>query len=232
MIFYAILANTIATLGSANAQAPDAAAAILRAKELGSSMDFRRLEEALGKLEQDKKSDQREETEQIPTAADESRFFRNELDAARQQGLNERFALAILELARKNPTAINDPQVKNLIDVTTAEVRSFFRASNEEQQKQRVQNDLRVIAGQLRLYQSDNGFLPTREQGIDALVTEPTGDPKPRNWRQLLQRIPLDARGEPYIYRPKGNEFALSSSGADRKEGNEDDLVFNSSSQE
>jgi type II secretion system protein G len=231
MMFCAILANTIATLGSANAQAPDAEAAILRAKEAGSSMDFRRIEEALGKLEQDKESDQRKETEQIQRA-DEFRSFRHELDAARQHGLNERFAVAILELARKHPNALADPQIKNLVNVTTVEVRNFFHASNEEQRAKRVENDLRVIAGQLRIYQSDNGSLPTREQGIEALVTKPTGDPQPSNWRQLLQRVPLDAQGEPYIYRPNGNEFVLASSGPDRQEGSEDDLVFTSSAQE
>lgn len=232
MMFCAILANTIATLGHANAQALSAEAAILRAKEAGSSMDFRRIEEALGKLEQDKKGDQREETEQIQTAEEFRSFFLNELNAAMQRGLNERAVVAILELARKYPNALNDPQIKQLVDVATTEAEDFFRASNEQQRNQRVQNDLRVIARRLRTYQSDNGPLPTRQQGIDALVTKPTADPKPSNWRKLLERNPLDAWGEPYIYRPKGDGFALASSGPDREEGTDDDLVFTSSAQE
>jgi len=232
MMFCAILVNTIASLGSANAQALSAEAAILRAKEAGSSMDFRRIEEALGKIEQDKKGDQRKETEQIQTAEESRFFFLNELNAAMQQGLNERAVVAILELARKRPNALTDPQIKKLVDVATAEAEDFFRASNEQQRNQRVQNDLRVIASQLRLYQSENGSLPTREQGIEALVTKPTGDPKPSNWRKPLERNPLDAWGQPYIYRPKGNEFVLASSGPDRQEGNDDDLVFSSPAQE
>lgn len=232
MMFCAILVNTIATLGHANAQALTAEAAILRAKEAGSSMDFRPIEKALGKLEKDKEGDQQEEAEQIHPAEESRSFFLNELNLAIQQGLNERAVVAILELARKHPNALADPQIKQLVDVATAEAEDFFRASNEQQRNQRVQNDLRKIAGQLRTYQSDNGSLPTREQGIDALVTKPTTDPKPSNWRKLLERNPLDAWGEPYIYRPKGDGFALASSGSDREEGTDDDLVFTSSAQE
>jgi len=231
MILSVVAINSMATFESAEAQMPDAEAAILRAKEAGSSMDFSRLEEALGKVEQDRKRDQREETEQILTS-EEFRSFLNNVDAAMRQGLNERTVVAILELARQHPTALADPLIKNLVDAATTEARNFFRASNEEKRKKRAQNDLRVIAGQLRIYQSENGSLPTYEQGIGALVNNPTGVPAPNNWRQLLQRIPLDPWGEPYVYRPDGNEFQIASKGRDREAGNEDDLVFDSSTQE
>ena len=231
MILSVVAINSMATFESAEAQMPDADAAILRAKEAGSSMDFRGVEEALGKLELDKERTQREETNHIQDA-EASRSFLNELDAARQQGLNERFVVAILELAKKYPNALTDPKIKNLVDVATVEVQSFFRAYNEEYRTERTRNDLRKIAVQLRIYQSDNGSLPTREQGIEALVTKPTGDPKPSNWRKLLERKPLDPWGEPYVYRPQENEFALISCGPDRQEANEDDLAFNSSSEE
>lgn len=223
--------SAITSYGSAESQLPDVESAILRAKELGSSMDLKRVEEALSRLEQKKRSDQPKEAEQNQNS-DESSSFSTKLDTAKQQGLNERFVVAILELAREYPNALTDPQIKNLVDVATVEVQGFFRAYNEEYRTERTRNDLRKIAVQLRIYQSDNGSLPTREQGIGALVNNPTGVPTPNNWRQLLQRIPLDPWGEPYVYRPDGNEFQIASKGRDREEGNEDDLVFNSSSQE
>jgi type II secretion system protein G len=67
---------------------------------------------------------------------------------------------------------------------------------------------------------------------IEALVTKPTGDPEPRNWRQLLQRVPLDPWGELYIYRPQGDGFAITSKGPDRQEGNVDDVTLASSASE
>jgi type II secretion system protein G len=231
MILSVMAICSMATFESAEAQMPDADAAILRAKESGSSMDFRGVEEALGKLGQDKEHTQREETNHIHDA-EASRSFLNELAEAKQQGVNERFVVSILELAKKYPTVLADPLIKNLADAATTEAQNFFRASNEEQRKERAQSDLRTIAGQLRTYQSDNGSLPTREQGIEALVTKPTGDPEPRNWRQLLQRVPLDPWGELYIYRPQGDGFAITSKGPDRQEGNVDDVTLASSASE
>ena len=40
----------------------------------------------------------------------------------------------------------------------------------------RVQSDLQTIKTQLTLYESRNGFYPTTDQGVKALVTEPITD--------------------------------------------------------
>lgn len=231
MMLSVVAINAMATFESAEAQMPDVDAAILRAKESGSSMDFRRVEEALGKLEQPKQGDQREETDQIQTA-EASRLFLNELAAAKQLGINERFVVKIDELTHKYPDALSDATIRDLVNVARTEAQNFFRATFEEQRKKRVQSDLRLIAGQLRIYQSDNGSLPSQEQGIEALVATRTTDPKPSNWRQLLQRVPLDPWGEPYVYKPQGSEFLLVSMGPDRVEGNADDVTFTSSAHE
>jgi general secretion pathway protein G len=58
-------------------------------------------------------------------------------------------------------------------------------------------------------------------------VKTPSSDPKPRRWRQLLEKVPEDPWGMPYQYRNPGvknpNSFDLFSWGPDRKES-EDDL--------
>src|SRR5205807_1883850 len=50
----------------------------------------------------------------------------------------------------------------------------------------RVQADVQAIKTQLQLYESMNGFYPTTEQGLQALVTQPDKDPRPARWNQLL----------------------------------------------
>ena len=91
----------------------------------------------------------------------------------------------------------------------------------------RVEGDISSITTQLKTYEMENLYMPTTEQGLDALVIAPASDPKPRRWRQLLQEVPNDPWGMPYQYRnpgiknPKG--FDLFSFGPDRKES-EDDL--------
>ena len=92
----------------------------------------------------------------------------------------------------------------------------------------RVKADIQAIDMQLKLYQSMNGFLPTTEQGLQALVVRPDTDPKPTQWRQFLPKIPLDPWQNPYIYENPGkhnpNSYDLYSAGPDRKPGTDDDI--------
>lgn len=92
----------------------------------------------------------------------------------------------------------------------------------------RVKADIQAIDMQLKLYQVANGFLPTTEQGLEALVTRPDSDPKPTQWRQLLPKVPLDPWQNPYLYENPGkhnpNSYDLYSAGQDRKPGTDDDI--------
>ena len=67
----------------------------------------------------------------------------------------------------------------------------------------RVEADIQGINTQLGLYESMNGFYPTTEQGLQALVTQPNTDPKPTRWYQLYKELPKDPWGSDYIYRSK-----------------------------
>jgi len=91
----------------------------------------------------------------------------------------------------------------------------------------RVRADVQAINTQLKLYESMNGFFPTTEQGIQALVTQPTTDPKPTRWYQLFKEMPKDPWGNDYIYLAPGKKnpdsFDLYSAGPDRKPDTADD---------
>lgn len=91
-------------------------------------------------------------------------------------------------------------------------------------QENRVEADIQSISTQLRVYERMNGSLPTTEQGLKALVTEPVGEPKPKRWRQLLESVPLDPWGKEYIYRLAGVGFEVKSAGPDGAEGGGDDI--------
>jgi general secretion pathway protein G len=92
----------------------------------------------------------------------------------------------------------------------------------------RVNADIESITTQLKMYQAMNGFYPTTEQGLQALVTRPDGDPKPTQWHQLMDQVPLDPWQNPYIYENPGkhnqNSFDLYSAGANRKPGTGTDV--------
>src|SRR5712692_988679 len=86
-----------------------------------------------------------------------------------------------------------------------------------------VRADVQAIGTQLKLYESMNGFLPTTEQGLQALVTQPDTDPRPTRWYQLFKELPKDPWNNEYIYRNPGvknpNGYDLYSAGPDRKIG-------------
>src|ERR1043166_1346888 len=67
-------------------------------------------------------------------------------------------------------------------------------------QETKVKTDLQSISTQLKLYQAENGFFPTTEQGIKALVTRADSEPKPKQWRQYLTSLPRDAWQSEYVY--------------------------------
>ena len=47
----------------------------------------------------------------------------------------------------------------------------------------KVKQDILAIQSALDLYKLDNGFYPTTDQGLQALVTKPTIDPIPRSYK-------------------------------------------------
>ena len=91
----------------------------------------------------------------------------------------------------------------------------------------RVRGDIQSMGTPLMVYRSSNGFLPTTEQGLKALVSKPESSPKPRNWQKLMDKIPIDPYGMEYNYSQPGmhnpDSYDLFSAGLDRIVGTADD---------
>ena len=91
----------------------------------------------------------------------------------------------------------------------------------------RVAADIQSISTQLKLYESMNGFYPTPEQGLEALVVQPSTDPQPQRWYQLFKEMPKDPWNNNYIYVNPGRKnpsgYDLYSAGQDRKPDTPDD---------
>jgi general secretion pathway protein G len=92
----------------------------------------------------------------------------------------------------------------------------------------RVRADIQGINTQLKLYESMNGFFPTTDQGLEALVVQPDTDPKPTRWYQLYRDVPKDPWQNNYIYVCPGiknpSSYDLYSAGPDRKPNTADDI--------
>ena len=92
----------------------------------------------------------------------------------------------------------------------------------------RVKGDIEQLRTDLLVYQMQNGFLPTTEQGLGALTTKPDSEPKPRNWAQQLEQPLRDPWDQEYFYVQPGvhnpKSFDIFSAGPDRKPNNDDDI--------
>jgi len=90
-----------------------------------------------------------------------------------------------------------------------------------------VRADIQAITTQIKLYESMNGYAPTTEQGLQALVSQPSTEPRPQRWYQLFKEIPKDPWGSNYIYLSPGRKnptgFDLYSAGPDRRADTGDD---------
>lgn len=87
----------------------------------------------------------------------------------------------------------------------------------------KVKQDIRAIESALNLYKLDNYTYPSTEQGLESLITKPTGMPEPRQWKEggYLDRLPKDPWGFPYLYLNPGEqgEMDIFSLGADGQRG-------------
>ena len=101
--------------------------------------------------------------------------------------------------------------------------RIMGRPDEARQAKARIM--IEGIETALKLYRLDNGFYPTTEQGLRALVEASTIQPVPRNWREggYLEKgkVPKDPWGNDFAYLCPGShgEFDLLSYGADGQPG-------------
>jgi general secretion pathway protein G len=69
----------------------------------------------------------------------------------------------------------------------------------------RAIQDISTLETAIDLYEAHNGYPPTTQQGLQALMVKPSTPPIPRNWNgPYIKRTPIDPWAKPYIYRYPG----------------------------
>ena len=88
--------------------------------------------------------------------------------------------------------------------------------------------DIQSLETALKLYKLDNGYYPTTDQGLEALVRKPDSGKTAKNWRTggyiEKGKIPKDPWGNEFIYLSPGahSDFDITSYGADGEPGGEE----------
>jgi general secretion pathway protein G len=107
----------------------------------------------------------------------------------------------------------------------------FTGGKLDEARRVKVAGDLQQIKTNLMMYQAGNGFYPSSEQGLKALVAKPESEPQPRNWRQLDDQVPRDPWDKEYFYVYPGKhnpkEYDIFSAGPDRNPDTAEDNIGN-----
>src|SRR5438445_12926675 len=96
--------------------------------------------------------------------------------------------------------------VVTIIALLLAAAIKFMSPNVDIAKRVRVAGDIQAIKTSLLAYQGINGFYPTTEQGLQALVTAPSTDPRPSRWQQFMEQVPTDRWRTPYVYRCPGQK--------------------------
>lgn len=96
----------------------------------------------------------------------------------------------------------------------------------DQARQTQAQNQIASFSSALRLFYLDNGFYPSPEQGLKALVEKPTVGRTPSSYRAggYIEKIPVDPWGNPYVYRllDDGRRYEIKSLGANGQQGGEE----------
>lgn len=86
----------------------------------------------------------------------------------------------------------------------------------------KAKSDIQGFESALEEFYVDNGHYPTSEEGLKALVVQPT-DSDVHNWHQYIQRLPKDPWGNDYVYQSPGThgKYDVYTLGADGQVGGE-----------
>ena len=132
--------------------------------------------------------------------------------------------------ARRAFTMVEIMLVVIIIGILAAMVIPNLAGRGEQARKSAARADIEAnISAALDLYELDNGRYPSTEQGLSALLHEPTSPPAPKNWNGPYfkkKKMPMDPWGREYIYVSPGvhnqDSYDLASLGPDGIESEDD----------
>lgn len=125
-------------------------------------------------------------------------------------------------LLQRGFTLIEVMVVVVILGILAAIIVPKIMSRPEQARLVKVKQDILAIQSGLDLYKLDNGFYPSTDQGLEALVKKPSNPPTPSNWKSdgYLQDVPLDPWGEAYQYANEEEKLKIYSFGPKGKEGN------------
>ncbi|WP_119323308.1 type II secretion system major pseudopilin GspG [Capsulimonas corticalis] len=129
--------------------------------------------------------------------------------------------------SRRGFTLIELLVVILILSILAALIVPRLVSRTSDAKKASASSDISTLSSLLQQYRLDNDGFPTTEEGLQALVTKPSSA---RNWKgpYTTKALPTDPWGNEYIYQapgPDGQDFLITSYGADGQPGGDGDAA-------
>lgn len=114
-----------------------------------------------------------------------------------------------------------------IIGILGAVVLSNFGGEVTKARYTKIKADFQTLESALMRYYNDNGFYPTTDQGLQALVQKPDTNPEPTSYPRggYISKLQKDPWGNDYLYLSPAEygegDYEIISLGAQGQEGGE-----------
>jgi general secretion pathway protein G len=145
----------------------------------------------------------------------------------RKNVMNARVNNGRRAMRRSGFTLIELLLVMVILVVLAAVVVPRFADRGKQARETAARTDVTSLETALDAFEIDNGRYPSTEEGLQALVSNPSGL---TNWRgPYVKSVPADPWGQTYVYQYPGSHnpssYDLASYGPDMHEGGNDDIT-------
>ena len=110
-----------------------------------------------------------------------------------------------------------------IIGIIVGLMANRFAGGLDKAKEKQAKIMIKQLEDRLEMYNTDCSTYPSGDQGLEALISQPEGDPPCESWgpEPYMKKIPKDPWKRDFIYESDGAEYTIISLGKDKKEGGE-----------